>query len=99
MIVKDKILVTGMRRFEGEVEGNVHDFTKITFSSFNDGLNNDREKGSFPKEIVVGDSKVFEDLSSINFPALFDATFNIVQGRKGIVLGLEDYKFIKSLEL
>lgn len=99
MLVKDKILVIGLRRFEGEVEGNKHDFTKITYSSLSDGLNNDREKGSFPKEILIGDSKVFEEFSKVNFPAIYDVTFNLVQGRKGIDLKLENYMFVESLEI
>lgn len=99
MILKDKILVTSARRFEGEVEGKKHDFTKITYISLGEGVNYDNEKGFYPNEVIVGNSKVFEELSSIQFPAFYDASFDVVQTRKGPDIKLLDFTFVKSLEL
>lgn len=98
MILQDRILITGIRQFEGEVEGTNHDFTKAVYVSLSNGLDNDREKGSFPKEILIGSSKDFKELSKIDYPAIFDATFNLVQTRKGLDLKLESYDFIESLD-
>lgn len=97
MILQDRILITGIRQFEGEVEGTNHDFTKASYVSLSNGVDNDREKGSFSREILVGSSKDFKELSKIDYPAIFDASFNLVQTRKGYELKLESYEFVESL--
>lgn len=97
MLLQDKILITGIRQFEGEVDGTNHDFTKANYVSLTGVLDNDREKGCFPKEILVGSSKDFKELSKIDYPAIFDVTFNLIQNRKGLDLKLESYNFVESL--
>ncbi|HGM1465309.1 TPA: hypothetical protein ACKOOP_004138 [Clostridioides difficile] len=99
MIVKDKILVTAIRKFKGEVDNSKHDFTKITYVSLSSDIEDtDNRKGSYAKEILVGDSSVFDSIAKNNFPCIYDATFNIFQGRKGFDSTCENLVFVKSID-
>lgn len=98
-MVKDKILVTHARRFQGDVDGKVHNFTKVIYISLNNSLIRDTEVGSYPTEVTVGDYKVFEDFSKLSLPAIFDADFDYEESRKGISKVLKSYTFVKSLDI
>lgn len=100
MKIKEKILVTGIRKFKGDIDGNSHDFTKLTYILLSNSLENDREKGYFTTEVLAGTSSVFEEISKFDFPAIFEADFSIALNRKGQSnLELNSYKYIKSLSI
>lgn len=100
MVVKNKILVTGLRRFDGEVDGNNYDFTKLNYILVDNELNNDREKGYFSSEILAGTSSLFDELSKYSYPALFEAEIVVSLNRKGqSSLDLKNCKYIKSISV
>lgn len=100
MLVKSKIIVTGIRKFNGVIDGKEHDFTKINYVPIDSYLNNDREVGYFPTEILAGTSLAFDELSSYKYPCIFDAEMSISQNRKGnLDVTLNGFKYIKDLVL
>jgi hypothetical protein len=97
--MKQKILVIAIRKFKGEVGDSKHDFTKITYLPFqSDSINTDTEKGNYPRELSFGDSIKFDNLSKYSYPSLFEATLEVVPGRKNIQINLQELEYISSLE-
>jgi hypothetical protein len=97
--MKQKILVIAIRKFKGEVDKINHDFTKITYLPFqSNSMNTDNEKGNYPRELSFGDSMQFDNLSKYSYPSIFEATLEVVPGRKNIKINLQELDYISSLE-
>lgn len=98
--MNQNILVIAIRKFKGEVAGSEHDFTKVTYiPSDNNAINTDNEKGNYPKEVAYKTSKEFDELSKFDYPSVFNATFDIVQGRKNLQVNLLELEHVHPLEV
>lgn len=66
-------VVTGLRRFKGEVENQNHDFTKAFIETdLNEG---DNSRGTCTQEFTLGKSDIYDKLLSVPLP--FQAKFNV----------------------
>lgn len=98
--MKQKILVIAIRKFKGEVGDSKHDFTKITYIPFeSDSINTDNEKGNYARELTFRDSREFDNLSNYSYPSIFEASLEIVPGRKNIQINLNELEYIAPMEV
>lgn len=72
-------VVTGLRRFKGEVENQKHDFTKAFVEV--DMTEGDNSRGTASQEFALGDSSVYDKL--LSYPLPFQAEFAVSLSTNG----------------
>lgn len=72
-------VVTGLRRFKGDVDGQSHDFTKAFIETdLNEG---DNSRGTCTQEFTLGKSDIYDRLLSVPLP--FQAKFDVTVTTNG----------------
>lgn len=81
MEFKQEVVVTGIKRFKGEVDGKNYDSFKVFVQVALDESKG-TAKGFATEEFNAGDSSEFDKWSHLAFPLKADATFQMVTSGK-----------------
>ena len=92
--MKSVVRVTGMKKFNGDIEGRQFDSTTVFIETKMDDRNGNR-RGVCTNDFNAGLSDVYDRLSSIALPAEFEVEWDTVSNgskTRQIIVGLQPIK-------
>ena len=91
-------VITGMKKFKGEIEGKFFDSTTLFIETRMDDRH-DNQRGHCSMSFKAGNSEVYDKLGTISLPAEFEVSWDTVSnGNKSqqIIVGLHPHKPVQQ---